>query len=435
MMLTASRQTLVANLFQQICAAILLLVLPNLLTKDAYAEIVFATVLLSFAALSDLGLSLVYGRIVPMLHQEGAKQKLKLWDENTLAFGLLASCIYAAIIAAIYYLKYGNFYHSLMLLWIPVLTLFWAFHIGRVSARGDFSAYRRVISWRALGTLLTIPSVWAFQLTGWFVGMIGACGLLWLRFARWIPRCRPKLHHPLITSHLKEAITLGVMTVIWMQLINFARLYASVQYVPDTLAHYGIMSAGFQSASTLIISIFLPFNVALLRSFSHGDRHALCYAYNVIKQAAPWIILLTALAIPTAILCLKLVFPDYEFEPQTVGMLLLPLMLHPYFIMAGGIFVGRKQPLQYVSIITGCMLLAFGSAYLFDCYLVTDHSGAVWGQLIGLSCFTLLLHLGVWHYTSNFAAPLWRRLHFCCAGYVLAMIMGLVILLGYTHAT
>ena len=61
-MIGHSKDTLVANIAQQVSAVVLFLVVPNLLSVEHYAAVVFTSVLVSIARFSDIGMTLVYGR-------------------------------------------------------------------------------------------------------------------------------------------------------------------------------------------------------------------------------------------------------------------------------------------------------------------------------------------------------------------------------------
>lgn len=402
-MIAASRQTLAANIIQQLCAAALILLLPNILSKADYAQVVYVGVLLSFAAFADIGISLVYGRIVPALHTTKNLAELGKWNSTTLTFGLLTSAIYSLAIAAIFYARYENALHALLLLPVPFIIFWFSFHVGCMSAAGDFSEYRKSITWRSLGSLVALPLAQTFALTGWFIGMLIAAGIGLARLGKRLFQPTGALHWNLVREHLFEGVILSSISVLWLQLLNFARLYASMRYSADDIATYGIISAAYQSVSMLVISIFLPISVGILGRYGESEESALAFARDIIKRSVPLAIAATLFGIVTGPYVLRFCFPSYHFDNTTLTVMLLGIMFHPFFIVWGNLMVAGKQFLRYLLLIILGLSASVGVAML-----VENAHGAAWGQCAGILSYTLILFLTVWTMTGHKTTALWR---------------------------
>src|SRR6185312_2403442 len=149
-------------------------------------------------------------------------------------------------------------------------------------------------------SLMVFPLAFLYGLTGWFMSQLGAALVALLSLGRQLLQPIGKPHWSLVRRHLREGMMLSSTSVLWMQLLNFARLYASLFYSPDVIAHYGIISAAYQSLSTLVISVFLPVSVGLQRSYGESEEKALAFAGRAIVRRLPAVMAVTALAIIAA---------------------------------------------------------------------------------------------------------------------------------------
>ncbi len=406
-MIAASRQTLIANIIQQACAAAVILLLPNIMSKPDYAQVVYVGVLLSFAAFADVGISLVYGRVVPALHTMKNHAALSVWNSTSLKFGLLTSSVYAVIIAALFYARYETTLHAMLLLPVPFIVFWFSFHVGRMSATGDFHDYRKSITWRALGSLMVLPLALVIGLTGWFVGTLGAAMLALARLGKRLWQPIGGIDWGIIRRHLKEALLLSSISVLWLQLLNFARLYASMHYNAEDIATYGILSAGYQSVSALVISIFLPVSVGLLGRYGESEASAMTFAHTILRRSLPWVLALTCLGIVAAPYVLAWGFPSYQFSTDTITPMLLGLPLHPFFIIWGNLLVARQHAWRYLLIILLGLAASAATAGAID-HTYPIH-GAAWGQLGGLTLYTIILYAAARATLSNAFATLWNK--------------------------
>ena len=389
-MIAASRQTLLANLVQQASAAVLLLALPNILEKSAYAQTVFVSVLLSFMALADLGMSLVYGRLVPALITQGDMESVRRWDASVLQVGLLASFAFAGFVSAVYWVRYEYSGGAILLILLPV-AMYWAsFHVTRVTASGDFSEYRRAISVRSLASLLAIPMAAGLGLLGWFAGQVAAALLVLGYIGRRLLAPFGGVDWNLLRKNVPEGLILCAITVMWMQLLNLGRLYASLRYSPEEVAHYGVAGAAYQFMAALVISAFLPVSVQVLGRFGRSDRDAFEFMGRILANAAWFVLAGTVLMVELAPFALELVFPSYHFDRGMLFGLLLGVAFYPFFILFGNCLVGKQKGRLYLALLVVGLAAGGLAGMVIDMFSLGQ--GAAWGQLLGLTIYTALLY-------------------------------------------
>lgn len=407
-MTASSRQTLLANLIQQVCAAVLLLTLPNLLDKAAYAQVVFVGVVLSFMALADLGLSQVYGRLVPALVAAGDAAAVQRWNASALAFGLITSMVFSLLAALMYWLKYGHAGYAVVLLCLPV-SLYWAsFHVTRMTVTGDFSEYRRAISIRAISSLLAIPLAFTFSLLGWFLSQVVAALLVLGYIGQRLLEPSGSVDWWLVRKHVPEGVLLCAITAAWLQLLNFGRLYASMLYPADAVAHYGVAGAAYQSLSTLLISAFLPVTVGVLGRFGRSDKEAFDYMSKVLAGSVWWILIGAFFVIEAAPNIFKFIFPAYRFDTWMLFALLAGVVFYPFLILFGNCLVGKKRGGVYLYLTIAGLLVCTIAATLIDAFF--QGMGAAWGQLLGLMVYTFGLFLATRSSFGTAARETWRHM-------------------------
>jgi hypothetical protein len=418
-MIASSRQTLLANLMQQACAVVLLVSLPNQLDKAAYAQVVFASVLLSFMSWADLGLSLVYGRLAPVLIAAGDDATVRRWSTSTLTFGLASSCVFSSLLALIYWLKYGQFEQAVLFSALPI-GLYWAsFHVSRLSVIGDFTEYRRVIGMRSVTSLLALPMVMAFGLTGWFVSQTVAVLLVLVYVGRRLLEPFGRIDLNLVRGHVPEGLLLCAITAAWLQLLNFGKLYASVSYPAEAVAYYGVVGAAYQSLSALMISAFLPVTVGMLGRFGRSDKEAFDYMGQVLIGSIWWILIGVSIIIEVAPHILEPIFPSYQFDAWMLFALLLGIVFYPFLILFGNCMVGKQRAWLYLLLILAALGVSTVVAILIDQFAPGE--GAAWGQLLGLIGYVWGLYSVTRVLFAEAAREVWGR-----AGRLLACVTLLV---------
>jgi hypothetical protein len=404
MSIVNSRRTLIANVVQQACAAATILVLPNVLPTLAFAETVYVGVLLSFIAMADLGLTHVHNRIVPALFGRGEKDAIADWDRTVHSFGLMTTFIFAAGISLSYFLKFHSVLNALLLFPVAPLTFLASFHVSRISCMGDFLSYQRMTMLRSVLTVGILPLAYLWGLTGWFVGMLVIAGLLlaYVRRQSWVTYLA--IDWALVRRHVGEGLLRCGIAVIWLQLLNVGRLYASTHYPHAEIAEYGIAASAYQSLAALIISAFLPVTVETLRRFGHGADDAMQYVHRIGERVAPWILIGTIVVTEISPAVFHLVFPSYHLDPTMLASLLLGVIFYPFFIVWGNCMVGAQRFIPYI----GFILFGLASAWLVASYFGDDKRGAAIGQFVGLMMYSLAMYL-VAPRVLNAPRKLWLR--------------------------
>lgn len=430
-MIAGSRRTLLANLIQQCCAAALLLLLPNLLEKQAYAEVVFVGALLGFMAVADLGLLLVYGRIVPGMVVKGADEDIRHWDASIFGFGMLASALFSLLVSLIYWIKSGSAEHALALFFVPIELYCISFYVSRNTVTGDFSEYQRVTGIRAVASLVAIPMTALGGISAWFVSQIVAGALVIGYIGRRTTFDRiGRIDWSLVRENIPEGLMLCTITVAWLQLLNFARLYASFAYPKDLVAHYGIVTAAYQSLSTLLISAFLPVSVGVLGLLGKSDAEAFEFLKRALARSVWWSAIGVLLITETTPHIFAVIFPSYRFDGAVLPALLLGIVFYPFFILLGNCMIGTRRAGTYLLLILGSLGMSLLSASLTDS--IHRGYGAAWGQLIGLATFTFSLFLVTRSLYGTTSHSTWRYLQRSLTATIVLLLLYLGVRMGFT---
>jgi O-antigen/teichoic acid export membrane protein len=403
---SSARHTLITNVTQQICAALVILYLPNILGKADYAQVVYVSVLLSFGFFADAGISMTYGRVVPALLAQNNHDEVGLWNSTTLVFGFLASTVYSFVIAFLYYARYGHALNTLLLLPVPFVVCWFSFHSSRAVAGADFSIYRQVNSWRSISSLIVFPLALVCGLTGWFIATLTAALIALLSLGRQLLQPLGAPHWALVRKHLREGLMLSSSSVLWMQLLNFARLYASVRYSAEDIATYGIVSAAYQSFSTLIISVFLPVGVGLYSRYGESEEKALAFAGHIIARSLPLVMVVTVLVIVTAPAIFRFCFPTYHVDNVLLVTMLLSIVFYPFIMVYRDLMIARKHSGQFLLVVVSGMVISLLCSLAADSY--HPGHGAAWGQLVGIMSYTLLLFVVISYDAGEQARVAWR---------------------------
>ena len=385
MWLRGSTDTLVANLAQQTSGLLLFLVIPNILPVAQYAVVVIASVILGFTRFPDLGLSLVYGRDAPRYYGSGDLTMIEPWNETILWFGVLSGAVVGVIAGAVFFANGGDPELALLLALVPPLAAMSSAYMSFAAVRGDFRRYRDAQVLISLGRVLAIPLALLFGLIGWFIAqVVGVLAVFIKSGVGWIPQ-PPRVQWALVTEHLPSGIQLSVISLLWLQLLDSARLFAAIHYHPESIAVYGIVAAGYQSAISLIIAAFLPVSVKTLRLLGNGDREAMEYVHHVIGRSLPLVFLLAVLGAEVAPWFLRLVFPQYSIDSVIPRVMLYGLSAMPIVATVGSLLVGRKKNMTYLLL----LIAAFAAAAGAEAFL-RPHIGvqsAAFAQVFG--AFTL----------------------------------------------
>jgi hypothetical protein len=151
---------------------------------------------------------------------------------------------FATVVAATYFLKYGNPATALLLILVPPLAAMVSFSIARLTVRADFSVYRAVNSFQAIARLVVIPLAYYLGLLGWFISQVITASATLFRIDRPIVQRRRDSDFGLVRAHLLEGALLVATTFLWFQLLYSGRLFAAMYYPDEVIAAYGLFSSG-----------------------------------------------------------------------------------------------------------------------------------------------------------------------------------------------
>lgn len=407
MWLRGSTDTIVANLAQQASGLFLFLVIPNILPVAQYAVVVIASVILGFTRFPDLGLSLVYGRDAPRYYGSGDQTMIQPWNEAIIWFGVLSGVVVGVIAGVVFYANGGYPEHAVLLALVPPLTAMSSAYMSLASVRGEFRRYRDAQVFISLGRVLAIPLALLFGLIGWFIAqVVGVLAVFIKSGVGWIPQ-PPRIQWALVKTHLPSGIQLSVISLLWFQLLDSARLFATIHYHSESIAVYGIVAAGYQSAYSLIIAAFLPVSVKTLRLMGSSDREAVEYVHHVIGRSLPLVFLLAVVGAEVAPWFLRLVFPQYSIDSVIPRVMLYGLSAMPIVATVGNLLVGRKKNMTYFLILASALAVAAVAEAVMRQHIGVQ--SAVFAQVFGMFALVgMLLVAGRMQFASTPAVKIFR---------------------------
>lgn len=355
-----SRNTIVANVVQQGAAVLLLFALPNLLSVEGYAEVVFIGVLLSFARFADFGLSAVYGREMPRHHTLNEATEQNRWNPTMFWFAVLGGGIAGAVAAVVMYVRFGKGIDAVLVGLLPPLTAISATYVSMASVRGDFLAFRNTQIAISLSRLIAIPLVVFLGFFGWLSAQVAAMGFVALNLGSvWIPT-PIEIDWDLIRTFLPAAVQLALINLLWGQLLDSARLMASVHYSAQGIATYGLLMSGYQSIYTLVISGYLPVTVKALGILGRSDREAIDYIFGVISKSLPFVFGLAVVASELSPWVLSVAFPKYQIDPLMPRVVLYGLTVLPFVATLGNLLIGKRKNGVYILILMVSLAMTIG---------------------------------------------------------------------------
>lgn len=352
-----NKDTIVTNIVQQSTSILVFLAVPNLLPVEGYGQITFVATLLSFTTFADLGLSFVYGRKMPAIYASGNDQEVQVWNETIFTFRMYTALLFGIVLGVIYFCKYQALFNSILLFFIPPLTVTTSFYIAQNTALSNFSIYRKINSFQAVVRLVTIPGVMFLGLMGWFLAQVVASLLTVVKIFRnvGLPG-KFKIDRMLLKEHLVEAVLLGAITTLWIQLLTSGKVFASFLYSDAVIAQYGLMNTGYQIVAALIIAAFIPQTVKVYRLIEVSTQEALEYVFRTILRTIPIVFGLTVISREATPYVLAYFFPRYFVDPIILDALIFSLPVYPIVVALGAILIGQKKSIQYLLLIAFALL-------------------------------------------------------------------------------
>lgn len=346
-----SRDTVVANIAQQGSALLLFLAIPNLLSVGQYAEVVFVGVVLSFTRFCDLGLSSVYGREMPRHYALNNAEEITLWNRTIFWFGALGGVVAGGIAAIVMYGRFGALADAALVALLPFLVIVTSVYVSMASVRGDFRAYRNSQIGLSLSRLIAIPFVLMSGLLGWLAAQAVSLGLVVAGLGTaWIPRPLG-IDWSVVKKYLPASMQLALISLLWAQLLDSGRLLASIYYPPQGIAIYGLLTTGYQSIYSLVISAYLPVTVKTLGMLGKSDRETAEYVFDVIHRSLPIVFVMAIAAAELSPWFLTIMFPKYRIDPVMPQSILYGLTVLPFVATLGNLFIGKHRNMAYLTIL------------------------------------------------------------------------------------
>lgn len=382
---------MLANASQQVSAILLFLLIPKLLSIENYAIVVFVGVLLSFASLGDLGFSFVYSRIMPSKYHDNDRYEIDKWSATTVWTGVVGTFFIGIVLTAIFYVKFSELLLSLLLFLLLPLIAITGFITNQHASREDFHSYKNLIIYQSCFRVLAIPFTLAGGILGWFLSQFF---IYVIALKKLLTRDMPSIRHydfDLFKKYLHEGILLALTFLLWSQLISSGRLLAAFNYDKTLIADYGLMSAGYQIFSSLLLAIFTPCTVRILKTIHIDEIATTEFIFKSIYLAIPIIFILVYLGEIVAPTLFKVFFAKYHYDAIIFKSFLYSLILFPIIITFGNIYIAKQKTTLYIALLGASLLLTF---ILFK-WLLPDHGfhAAAFAQFGGITCCSILMLL------------------------------------------
>ncbi len=355
-----SKHTLSANLVNQLFGTLIFLTVPNILGHTDYAKTVFLAVLMSFLVLSNFGMQFVYGRIMPSIYHERDNQKIEQYNQTFFWFEFIMSFVGSVIIGIIYYIKYEALIESLLIIFLNPLAVIIGFFISQNTVNGDFLVYRNINIKSSFSRLFIIPFAYFFGFFGWIIGQIVSSLFVMKIIKTRVLLGTNRIKLSLIIKHIPEGLILLANFFFWSQLLNSGRFYASVYFDDIIIAQYGLTNTEYTILSSMIIAIYIPVTVEVLKIVKTNPVEAIKQLFNTIIKTSIIIFIVVILAIELSPYLFKIFFPKYDLNIDILKYQLLSLMAFPLIATLGNIFLGLQNPLRLLVIYA----ISFGISYL-----------------------------------------------------------------------
>ena len=164
-----------------------------------------------------------------------------------------------------------------------------------------------------------------------------------------------------IKDNLREGIELSVKTFVWLQVLNFPRTYASLNYSHELIAQYGLVNSMYQVVVSLSLAIFVPVTVKTFKLFSKSDRLAFYYLKKVLKNTIPLFFIGSILLMFIVPEVVRILFPKYNIPFSMIGGYFGTVVFFPLFFIVGNIFTAKKQNIQYIFILLVSLIFSYYS--------------------------------------------------------------------------
>ena len=406
-----NRDMVFANVVQQLVAALIFLIVPRILGVSNYAQATYATTLLAFISFADFGLSFVYSRRMPGIYARQDADEIALWDSSILRFRFYTAFLFSTAISLSYFDKYGDPINAALLFLIPPVSVVVQFFTASNTSQELFSTTRDINLLQSLGRLAILPLAMIAGVRGWMMGQLVSAAVVFVRRGL-RTSCRQHLtagaaiNWRLIVDNLPEAIHLGLITTLWMQLLYSGRVFASFNYPDAVIAQYGLAGTAYQVVASMMIAAFIPQTIRTYKLLEEDPAAAVSYVLRVILAALPFMLAMVVFGSLTAPWFFWYFFPEYQINPRLVTPLIVCLVGYPVIVTLGALLIGTKRNKSYLAVIVTWFLINWVMASKGQSLF--GYNSAAIAQLISLSMYAITLLCLVAYVFSDVIRNKWQ---------------------------
>jgi hypothetical protein len=291
----------------------------------------------------------------------------------------------------------------------PISVLGQQFIIKTTSIE-DYSITRNINIMQSIGRLAIIPLAIIAEIKGWILGQIISIMMILFRedfrsFCKNNLRNAIPFNWRLIIDNLPEAIHLGLITTLWMQLLSSGRVFATFKYPDIVVAQYGLAGAAYQVFASLIIAAFIPQTIKTYKLLDRDPSFAVIYVLKVIMYVTIPNILLIYLVNIISPEIFKIMFSEFKIDTNLFTPLIYSLVGYPVIVTLGALLIGTKRNNTYlIAIIVWCFidwyLASKGQSYF-------GYNSAAVAQLISISLFAITLLCTIAYIFHEFIKNKW----------------------------
>ncbi len=396
--MSATRNNLLANFFQQAGGALLFLFIPGILDVQEFGRVTVITTLLSLAVISDIGFSHVYSRAMPGVLSGGGADEILRWDVAASISRICGGAIFGLFGAGYFWFRTGYGWEALLLILVFPSLAATGYLVTRSVVASDFQAVRNLSLVQSIGRLSSIPAGAIAGVAGWLVGqLISAAGILLLPAARQqlanVVMERKQFDGALVKKHLGEALLLCLVAGVWTQLMASARLFAVLGYPEATVARYGLVASLYQVGASVILAAFVPQTVRLYRSLAEDVPAGVILALRVAAIGGSVVLALALIGSVVAAPMLAWLFPKYGVQASMAVPILLSVVNCAIVSILGSVMIGTGNAKTYLLILAGSFVASMILPVVLSPWLAGD--AAAVSQLLAMSINSVLLVIAV----------------------------------------
>jgi len=402
-----TRDSLIANLSVQSIGIVTFLLIPNILSKEQYAQIIYMGVLFSFASLAHLGIPFVYTIIMPRLYYKNEELLIKEHDQTFFWFIASTAFLCSILMSIIHYLKFQNIYFSLLIVILYPAYALVNFFLSRLTIKSDFKKYKNATIKRSFATFIIIPFTFFFNTLGWiFARIITELVVIFSSKEFTFPKFTIKFS--LLKDHFIDGFFLVGNFVFYSQLLDCAKLYASSFYDIKVLSQYGLVASGFAIFTGLLGAYNVPETIEILRTIKDEPSSRIDKMMSTLYITLPMVLFLIILADLFTPYLYRLFFPKYHLNTLILSYYLYSGLFLPMIIYLNAIFSGMQKISYQFFISLFSFLLSYFTVFMLRKNLNIE--SAALAQFITVTLFSFILLLSAFIIFSEVISHKIRKL-------------------------